>query len=174
MSGGILVAGVGNVFFGDDGFGVEVVKLLGEQGPPEGAVVADFGIRGVHLAYELLAGYDGLILLDAVPRGERPGTLSVIEPGIDRGARDETPLLMGALGDSHGMTPDALFALFGPLGVTTEPVLLVGCEPADTSPGMGLSEPVAHAVPVAAGLVRELVAEQVAASGAARIERGRT
>ncbi|MBB4919934.1 hydrogenase maturation protease [Streptosporangium saharense] len=168
----ILVAGVGNVFFGDDGFGVEVVRLLDAEGPPEGAVVADFGIRGVHLAYELLAGYDSLILIDAVPRGESPGTLSVIEPGIERGTPDQAPLLMGALGDSHSMTPDAVFALFGPLGVSTERVLLVGCEPADTSPGMGLSQPVADAVPVAVGLVRELVAEQVAAIGST--ERGRS
>ncbi|MEV8635447.1 hydrogenase maturation protease [Streptosporangium sp. NPDC051023] len=167
----ILVAGVGNIFFGDDGFGVEVARVLGNAGLPEEVVVADFGIRGVHLAYELLAGYDSLILVDAVPRGERPGTLSVIEPRIGQGLPAGDPLMRGALGDAHGMTPDAIFALLGALGVGTGRILLVGCEPEDTSPGMELSVPVAHAVPQAVDLVRELVAEQLAASCAAYVER---
>ena len=83
MNGGILVAGIGNIFLTDDGFGVEVASRLARQSLPPGVRVADFGIRGVHLAYELLDGYDGLILIDAVPMGEPPGTLAVIEPDAD-------------------------------------------------------------------------------------------
>ncbi|GAA2775096.1 hydrogenase maturation protease [Nonomuraea dietziae] len=84
MSRKVLVAGVGNVFLGDDGFGVEVAgRLLSEAGLPDGVVVADFGIRGIHLAYELLAGYDEVILVDAVPMDEPPGTLAVLEPSLD-------------------------------------------------------------------------------------------
>ncbi|GAA3120357.1 hydrogenase maturation protease [Streptosporangium carneum] len=168
----VLVAGIGNIFFGDDGFGVEVARLLDAASLPEEAVVADFGIRGIHLAYELLAGYDSLILVDAVPRGDRPGTLSVIEPRIGQGLPPGDPLMRGPLGDAHGMTPDALFALLGAMGVRTGRILLVGCEPEDASPGMELSEPVARAVPQAVDLVRELVAEQVAASRAASAKRG--
>ncbi|WP_433236686.1 hydrogenase maturation protease [Streptosporangium sp. CA-135522] len=171
MKPAILVAGVGNVFFGDDGFGVEVARRLSAAGLPEGAVVADFGIRGIHLAYELLAGYDSLILVDAVPGDDEPGTLRVVEPRLDEDRRVSDPLVGSALADAHGMTPDAVLALIGALGVRTGRILLVGCQPADTSPGMELSEPVASAVPRAAELVRELVEEQLAASSAAGAER---
>src|ERR1700722_2879797 len=85
MSNGVLVAGIGNIFMSDDGFGVEVATRLATQAMPPGVRVAEFGIRGVHLAYELLDGYDALILIDAVPMGEVPGTIAVIEPD-DRGA----------------------------------------------------------------------------------------
>ena len=76
----MLIAGVGNIFLGDDGFGVEVANRLAGQRMPDGVRVADFGIRGVHLAYELLDGYDALVLVDALPMGEAPGTLAVVEP----------------------------------------------------------------------------------------------
>ena len=79
MTGRILVAGVGNVFLRDDAFGVEVVRLLAERPQPPGVQIRDFGIRGVHLAYELLNGYDLFVLVDAAPRGEAPGTVSVLE-----------------------------------------------------------------------------------------------
>ena len=79
MTGRTLVAGVGNVFLGDDAFGVEVVRLLGEQPRGDGVEIRDFGIRGVHLAYELLNGCDLFVLIDAAPRGEAPGTVSVVE-----------------------------------------------------------------------------------------------
>ena len=81
-----LVAGIGNVFLSDDAFGVEVAnRLAGRRALPEGVRVEDFGIRGIHLAYELLEGYDTLVLIDAVPMGEAPGTLAVIEPQLARG-----------------------------------------------------------------------------------------
>ena len=86
----MLVAGIGNIFLGDDGFGVEVAQRLADRPMPEGVQVADFGIRGVHLAYELLDGYDALVLVDAVPMGEPPGTVAVIEPELDAVVHDET------------------------------------------------------------------------------------
>jgi len=100
MAGGrVLVAGVGNVFLGDDGFGVEVVRRLLEAGAPDGADVRDFGVRGVHLAYELADGkYSTAILVDAVPGGHPPGTLSVIETGPEAGGD-------GSAADAHSLTP---------------------------------------------------------------------
>ncbi|MBB2910945.1 hydrogenase maturation protease [Streptosporangium becharense] len=196
----ILVAGVGNVFLGDDGFGVAVAGRLADAKLPAGVAVRDFGIRGIHLAYELTGGgYDTVILVDAVSRGGPPGTLYVIEP-----SPGDRP---GSFVDAHSMTPEAVLALAdalgdgigrgavgmgdaggtndtggtddtggtghdvgdGPGGTTGRGraggpgrVLLVGCEPADTSPGMELSAPVADAVGGAAELVAELVGEEIA------------
>ena len=82
VTGGVLVAGIGNIFLADDGFGVEVAQRLRRPALPDGVRVEDFGIRGVHLAYELLDGYDALVLVDAVPMGEPPGTVAVIEPEL--------------------------------------------------------------------------------------------
>ncbi|WP_220183143.1 hydrogenase maturation protease [Sphaerisporangium album] len=150
----VLVAGVGNVFLGDDGFGVAVARRLAEAVLPDGVVVGDFGIRGVHLAYELTGGaYDGAILVDAVSRGGPPGTLYVLrpEPG-------EAPPVFA---DAHDMTPDAVLALTGALGGGPGRVLVLGCEPADLSPGMDLSPPVAEAVDAAVDLVLDLVREQM-------------
>jgi hydrogenase maturation protease len=84
MTSGTLVAGIGNIFLGDDGFGVEVASRLAQVGVPAGVRVADYGIRGMHLAYDLASGYDAAILIDAAPRGEAPGTLYVIEPELGR------------------------------------------------------------------------------------------
>jgi hydrogenase maturation protease len=153
-----LVAGVGNVFLGDDGFGVAVARHLAAREVPDDVVVTDFGIRGVHLAYELTGGgYDCAILVDAVSRGGPPGTLYVLRPSAG-----ETP---GTFVDAHDMTPDAVLALAGTLGGTGK-VLLVGCEPADVSPRMELSAPVAEAVQRAADLVLELIPEQIAMASA--------
>ncbi|MFF5210885.1 hydrogenase maturation protease [Streptosporangium sp. NPDC000396] len=150
----ILVAGVGNVFLGDDGFGVAVARRLAGTDLPGEVVVTDFGIRGVHLAYELTGGgYDLAILLDATSRGEPPGTLYVLEP-----SPEECPVTFL---DAHAMTPEAVLSLAGTLGGETCRVLLVGCEPADMSPGMELSVPVADAVGRAADLVLELIEEQI-------------
>ncbi|GGO17771.1 peptidase M52 [Microbispora rosea subsp. aerata] len=146
-----LVAGVGNVFLGDDGFGVAVARHLAAAGVPDGVEVGDFGIRGIHLAYELTSGYDLTILVDAVPSGRAPGTLCVREPA---------PPEPADFVDAHAMTPDAVLTLAGGLDLPRGGrVLLVGCEPADVTPGMELSPPVAAAVPKAAGLVLELIAE---------------
>ncbi|GAA3827507.1 hydrogenase maturation protease [Sphaerisporangium flaviroseum] len=154
-----LVAGVGNVFLGDDGFGVAVARHLAERDLPEGVVATDFGIRGVHLAYELTGGgYDCTIMVDAVTRGGPPGTLYVLRP-----VPGDAP---GTFVDAHDMTPDAVLALAGTLDGRTGPVLLVGCEVADVSPGMELSPPVADAVGRAADLVLELIPEQLAMASA--------
>jgi hydrogenase maturation protease len=160
VSARVLVAGVGNVFLGDDGFGVEVARRLAGERLPGWVRVADFGIRGVHLAYELLEGYEKAILVDAAPRGETPGTVYVIEPDLDG---QPTGLLgagePGVLVDAHGMEPDAVFALLKALGGDVPKLLVVGCEPAQVSERMGLSPPVAGAVDQAVAVVRELIGE---------------
>ncbi|GAA0360325.1 hydrogenase maturation protease [Microbispora corallina] len=157
----ILVAGVGNVFLGDDGFGVEVARRLAGARLPQGVEVGDYGIRGVHLAYELTAGYDLVIIVDTVPRGKAPGTLYVLEPSPAE--------LAPAFVDAHDMTPQAVLTLA--LALTrsfTGRVLMVGCEPADTSPGMDLSPAVARAVARAADLVLDVIAEETGEPAAPR------
>jgi len=152
----IFVAGVGNVFLGDDGFGVEVAKHLAGHLLPDGVTVADFGIRGVHLAYQLLEGYDVLILVDAARRGEPPGTVFVLEPDFseeDRNERGENGFIL----DAHSMDPELVLGMLESLGGKIGRVLIVGCEPETIEERMGLSEAVAHAVPGAARLVLEIV-----------------
>ena len=153
-----LVAGIGNIFLGDDGFGVETARRLAERQLPQHVEVVDIGVRGVHLAYQVLDGYDTLVLVDATARGEAPGTLYVIEHEIG-GPRSapEAPTL-----DGHRMTPDAVLALLGTLcaGTGGQPprrVLIVGCEPASVEEGIGLSPPVSDAVPQAVRLIEELL-----------------
>ncbi|MGH9058629.1 MAG: hydrogenase maturation protease, partial [Acidimicrobiales bacterium] len=155
----VLVAGVGNIFLGDDGFGVEVARRLDPASAPAGVKVADFGIRGVHLAYELLEGYDILILIDAVSRGDPPGTVSVIEHAVG----DEPGVGTLAAMDAHGMDPGAVLAMAGDLGAHVGRVLVVGCEAADVADGIGLSQSVADAVPHAITAVDELLASLTAA-----------
>ena len=165
MSGRVLVAGVGNIFLADDGFGVEVARRLAGRSWPEHVKVADFGIRGVHLAYELIDGYDTLILVDAVGRGDAPGTVSVIEPDLSAGAAgcDPGDGTLAAM-DAHGMNPQAVLAMVGDLGGHLDRVVIVGCEPAGLDEGIGLSGPVAAAVEVAVRIVEELVASGWSAS----------
>jgi hydrogenase maturation protease len=154
----VLVAGIGNVFMGDDGFGVEVARRLSEREQPRGVEVADFGIRGLDLVYALGEGYDAAVFVDAVPRGEPPGTLFVIEP--EPGAPDEPVAL-----DAHGMDPVKVLALASQLGDAPDRVLVVGCEPAVRMTGeeeevVGeLSEPVRAALDEAVNMVETLVAE---------------
>jgi hydrogenase maturation protease len=150
----ILVAGVGNIFLGDDGFGVEVARRLQSVELPPDVKVADFGIRGVHLAYELLDGYELVILVDATPRGGTPGDLYVIEPEPDEPDPDEVPPL-----DAHGMDPGAVLNLLGVLGGRVDRMLVVGCEPAVADEGMTLSPAVAAAVDPAVALVQDLINE---------------
>ena len=145
-----LVAGIGNIFFADDGFGVEVVRRLDEREVPSGVRVADFGIRGVHLAYELLDGYDLLVLVDAMPLGELPGTLAVIEVEAD----DAEPV--GGL-DAHTMTPATVLANLARLGGHVERILVVACQPAAIEEGIGLSPAVAAAVDGATDLVLDVL-----------------
>jgi hydrogenase maturation protease len=169
-SGRTLVAGVGNIFFGDDGFGVEVARRLAECELPAEVTVADYGISGMHLAYDLSNGYDRAILIDATPRGGTPGTVYVLEPDQPAdadGALADTALADGALADgapfdsalfdAHGMQPDVVLGMLGMLGGKTGRMLIVGCEPASAGPGIGLSAPVAAAVDDAVRTVLELI-----------------
>jgi hydrogenase maturation protease len=151
MTGGrTIVAGVGNVFLGDDGFGVEVVRHLADAALPSHVELFDVGIRAVHLAYELMSGCDLLIVVDASARGERPGTVSVIEVD-DPGAAAPTLI------DAHGLAPDSVLALIRRLGAQPRRTLVVACEPAALDPGMELSAPVRSAVPEAVRLIGTIV-----------------
>ena len=156
MTGRTLVAGVGNVFLRDDAFGVEAARLLAERPHPPGVQIRDYGIRGVHLVYELLNGYDLFVLVDAAPRGEAPGTVAVLE--VDLPSPDAQPVI-----DAHSLTPDAIFGLLSSLGGRPGRSLVVACEPAEVDAGMGLSDPVREALPHAVRAVEEILAGAVAA-----------
>ncbi|MFL6142096.1 MAG: hydrogenase maturation protease [Labedaea sp.] len=148
----VLVAGVGNIFLGDDGFGVEVARRLSEVDLPDSVRVVDYGIRGMHLAYDLAGGDYGLtVLVDATSRGDVPGTVYVIE--LDPAAAVDNPSVL----DAHGMQPDVVLGLVRLLGADPGRVLLVGCEPDTLGSGMGLSPVVARAVGPAVATVVELV-----------------
>jgi hydrogenase maturation protease len=154
----ILVAGVGNIFLGDDGFGVEVVRRLARRPLPEGVRVLDFGIRGLDLAYALLDGYDTVILVDAAPRGGQVGSLYVLEPEIPTAAdRGDT----GLLADTHNLDPVKVLRLVAALGGQVGKLLVVGCEPApagDLNEMLeGLSDPVRAAVDEAVPLIESLL-----------------
>jgi hydrogenase maturation protease len=149
----LLVAGVGNVFLGDDGFGVEVVRRLGTRELPDWVRVCDYGIRGMHLAYDLAGGgYEVTVLVDATNRGDEPGTVYVIE--LDKPTGADTSLL-----DAHGMQPDVVLGLVTMLGGDAGRVLLVGCEPAVLDEGMRLSPAVERAVDTAIGAVLSIVGD---------------
>lgn len=153
---GVLVAGIGNLFFSDDGFGPEVVRRLVEpgQGPlPERVQVVDYGIRGMHLAYDLLDGCDALVIVDAIPGGDAPGALTVLEIGPDDLGDGEF--------DAHGMNPVAVLGTLGSLGGTLPPTYLVGCRPLTVEEGIGLSRPVTAAIPAAMDAVRAVLREHV-------------
>jgi len=146
----VLIAGIGNVFLGDDGFGVEVLHRLERRPLPAGVRAREYGIRGVHLAYDLLDGTVAtLILVDALPAGEPPGTVTLVE--VDDAARAELAA-NGTSVDSHAMNPEAVLGTLQALGGQVDRVLLVGCEPATVEPRMGLSEPVEAAVDAAVEL----------------------
>jgi len=128
MKGGVLVAGIGNVFQADDAFGVEVASRLAARTLPPGVRVEDFGIRGVHLANELLERLDPLILIDAVPTGDAPGTLAVISPRWARTrARRPKP---GQRRSIPPMSPDVVLATLSRLGGSVGRIRIVGCQPA--------------------------------------------
>jgi hydrogenase maturation protease len=158
----VLVAGVGNIFLGDDGFGVEVVRRLAARRLPAGVRVVDFGIRGFDLAYALQDGYKTTILVDAFPHGEQPGTISIIEPDMDDFGSAETPQV-GV--DTHGMNPLNVLRMAASMGAPLKGILLVGCEPATLGPDegqMGLSEPVEKAVNEAVDLLDSVINKVVA------------
>ena len=147
----VLVAGIGNIFLSDDAFGVEVVKHIDVASLPEGVKVVDFGIRGVHLSYELLDGYDALVLIDAMPLNETPGTVAIFEPDVE--SIDPTSV------DAHSMSPAVVLGLLAGLGGHVPRVFVVGCQPSTVDEGLGLSEPVASALAPAAEAVRQLIAD---------------
>ena len=152
----VLVAGIGNVFLGDDGFGVEVARRLAQRELPLGVKVSDFGIRGMDLAYELQEDYDAALLIDAVPRGQAPGTLYVIEPDLV----NAEPVL-----DAHSMDPVRVLGLARTLGSLPARVLVLGCEPQtgieldDAELVMGLSPAVEASIEKAVELVESLLEE---------------
>ena len=161
-TGRMLVAGVGNIFKSDDGFATAVVARLAERarhGWPEWVRLHDYGIGGVHLAYDLLEGYDELILVDAMQRpGGLPGTVYVVDaeaPTVPAGG-GTVPTL-----DAHDLAPETVLALVPSLGGTLPPVTVVGCEPESTEDGMGLSDVVAAQLDLAAQIVDDLVTEAV-------------
>jgi hydrogenase maturation protease len=151
MAARILVAGIGNIFLGDDGFGPEVLRHVGGKAADPGVHITDYGIRGLHLAYDLLEDWDALVLIDAVPDRGSPGTVHVFQS-------DHETLSTTAGFDAHSMDPGAVFATLRSLGGVAPPTVVVGCEVADVSDGIGLSEPVAAAVPEAVRAVESVLA----------------
>ncbi len=154
----ILVAGIGNIFLGDDGFGVEVASRLAGRSHAEGVRVTDFGIRGLDLAYALMDGPEVTILIDACPRDAAPGTLYVVEPDL---SSFDSPNHSQVAVDAHAMNPLAVLAMAKSMGAPLQRILLIGCEPATLGPEegqMGLSEVVAAAVEPAVALTESLVA----------------
>jgi hydrogenase maturation protease len=166
----VLIAGIGNTWLHDDGFGSEVVRVLRERGaPPAGIHLADFGTSGLDLAYEVMRGYDGLILVDASRQGEVPGTLFIMEPtaaDVDGSIED------GQMLDPHGMDPLNVLRFVKYVGGWPGRVVVIACEPEDvTDVGFGLSERVAAAIQRAADVVMQAASELQdvpSASGAAR------
>ena len=154
MSRKVLVAGIGNIFLSDDGFGVEVAIRLAKRALPAGVRVEDYGIRGVHLAYELLEGYEALVLVDAVDTQDAPGTITVLEPQLDEAqGHEDNPVV-----DAHSMSPDVVFGTLARLGGNVEKIFVIGCQPAVLCEGMGLSPAVEAAVDPAVELCCGVVA----------------
>ncbi len=152
----ILIAGIGNIFLGDDAFGVEVVSRFANRQLPSGVRVTDFGIRGFDLTYALIDGADVTILVDACPRGGTPGDLYVIEPDLNNSAAEQAPATV----DAHGMNPMAVLRVAQAMGGPLKKILLLGCEPQTFGPEegqMGLSEPVAAAVERAVPLLESVM-----------------
>jgi hydrogenase maturation protease len=154
----VLVAGVGNLFLGDDAYGVEVVRELMRRPQPPHVTIRDFGTRGLELAHTLVDGVDALLLVDAVRRGHQPGTLTVLSPDFERDQASEE-----WLGPGHGVDPCRVCGLVRALGGTMPKTRLLGCEPlsfgSDEEPMLALSAPVREAVARSLPLVDQLVLE---------------
>jgi hydrogenase maturation protease len=145
----VLVAGIGNLFLGDDAFGVEVLRRLSQRPLPKDVHAVDFGIRGVDLAYALLESWDAAILVDATPRGGEPGTLYVVEP-----ATGGPPSI-----EAHAMDPVRVLSFARELGQVPPILRVVGCEPVSVEEGIGLSPPVEAAVEPAIAKIEQLLSE---------------
>lgn len=165
MSGKVLVAGIGNIFLGDDAFGVEVVNRLAQRSLPGNVCVVDFGIRSFDLAYALMEDWEMVILIDALPRGGEPGTLYVLQPELPDGEQPAPEL------DAHTMNPVAVLQMVSALGGQVGRMLVVGCEPQSVEPdsegNMGLNPAVGAAVDEAVRMVEELVTRARSESAAA-------
>jgi len=147
----ILVAGIGNIFLGDDGFGCEVVRRLAGAEVPEGVVVVDYGIRGTHLAYDLLQHWSQLILVDALPNTGAPGRLLTFEIG---------PEHLGVVeADPRGMGPQTMLSSLGALGGQIPPTILIGAQVRDVEDRIGMSPEVEAAVPAAVDAIQSLLAQ---------------
>ena len=146
----VLVAGIGNLFLGDDGFGPEVVRRFAAENPPSpGVTVTDYGIRGMHLAYDLLAGYDALVLVDALPAAGSPGEVVVLSVGADDLGSGEF--------DAHGMNPAAVLGGLSRMGGSLPPTYVVGFRTAQVAEGIGLSPAATAAIPAAVAAIRALL-----------------
>jgi hydrogenase maturation protease len=172
MSDTVLVACVGNIFLGDDGFGVEVARSLAKRTISGGVVVKDFGIRGFDLAYALLEPWPAVVIVDAMPRGDVPGTVYVVEPDLSRMGNPTTP---GMEMNPHGMDPVRVLNLALSMGPVASKIFVVGCEPydfGDESGGrMGLSAPVQAAVEGASDMVQELAIRILARNASTQTNR---
>ncbi len=159
---GILVAGIGNIFKGDDAFGVEVAQRLARKPLPDGVKVVDFGIRGIDLTYALLDDYDAVILVDAAQRDEPPGTVSIIEP---EQPSPQSAIADGVFVEPHNLDPAKVLSLVGALGGGCRRILMVACEPADLGDeetgAMGLSPPVTAAVDQAIIAIERLIGKLI-------------
>jgi hydrogenase maturation protease len=154
------VAGIGNIFLGDDGFGVEVANRLASRNFAEGVRVTDYGIRGLDLAYALMDGPETTILIDACPRVAAPGTLYVLEPDLSAFDSPDNPQSQVAV-DAHSMNPLAVLGMAKSMGAPLQRILLVGCQPETLGPEeghMGLSDVVQAAIEPAVQLTESLVA----------------
>jgi len=158
----VLVAGIGNIFFGDDAFGCEVTAELSKRSWPHGVNIIDFGIRAYDLVYAIMDGYDATVLIDAAPRGEKPGTVYLLELDPDKvdTCGDEIP-------DAHALTPVRVLQLIRALGGRAKNLYLVGCEPArlDGEGMIGLTKEVRDAVPVAVKMIAKIIADLASGRG---------
>ncbi|WP_026256180.1 hydrogenase maturation protease [Mycobacterium sp. 155] len=151
MTSGVLIAGIGNIFLGDDGFGPEVLKHVPQRPDAAGIRLRDYGIGGMHLAYDLLDDWDALILVDALPCQGSPGTLHVFEADLAS--------LSGTAGlDAHAMDPAAVFAGLTALGGTAPYTVVIGCEVETVADGIGLSDAVTAAIPGAVAAIEAATA----------------
>jgi hydrogenase maturation protease len=153
----ILVAGVGNAWLQDDAFGGECARRLEARGVPPGVTVMDFGTGGLDLAYELMRGYDALVVLDASRQGGEPGTLYVLEPDMEELSG---PIEDGDTINPHSMDPQTVLRFVGAIGGFSGKVVVIGCEPGEVDDvGLGLTPPVEEAVERALKLVRDTLEE---------------
>ena len=152
MTARILVAGIGNIFLGDDGFGPEVMRHVAGQSLHPDVHAVDYGIRGMHLAYDLLEHWRALVLVDAVPDRGAPGTVHVFEA-------DHQTLSPTAGLEAHSIDPAAVFATLRTLGGSPPQTIVIGCEVANTDEGIGLSAPVMAAVPLAVTAINEVLVD---------------